>query len=103
MESRLERYLKQKEQKKKNKRKYILIFFLVIFLFIAISIVDNSIAEYLGFKDMNVFNYEFNSSKHEFELFGNKFYIREKPMDNVINEIKETFGRAKSFINEVFE
>lgn len=86
MESRLEKYLKEKKQKKKRWRKYSIILVLIVFLFIAIGIVNNSLYDYFDLSDTSVFNYQYEKSTHSIELFGNKYNVN---LAEIIQNIKK--------------
>lgn len=92
MESRLEKYLKEKKEKKKKWRKYSIILVLIIFLFVAIGIVNDTLYSYFDLSDTSVFNYEYEKSTHTIELFGNEYGINlAKIIQNVKKQIVDIF------------
>jgi len=86
MESRLERYLKEKKNKKRKRLKILIICSTVILLVFAISIVNDSLYDYFDLKDISVFNYEYEKSTHIIEIFGNEYDIN---FDKIVKNIKE--------------
>ncbi|WP_130806607.1 hypothetical protein [Senegalia massiliensis] len=86
MESRLERYLKEKKNKKRKRIKILIISLMVILLVVAISIVNDSLYNYFDLTDTSVFNYEYEKSTHVIEIFGNEFDIN---LNKAVKNIKE--------------
>lgn len=103
MESRLERYLNQKECQKKKRRKIMVIIALIIFLSISILIVDGTLVNFLELSDINVFNYDLEGSTHEFEVFGNKYQIKQDIIGNFVNNIKSPINGIKNYISNIIE
>jgi len=103
MESRLERYLKEKEQKKKSRKKFIIILALIFILFFAIAVVNNSLGNYLELSDVHVFNYKFEESIHEIEVFGNKYKLEQDTIHNIYSTFKRPFINIKNYISDILK
>ncbi|MBS4534561.1 hypothetical protein GOQ29_02915 [Clostridium sp. D2Q-14] len=103
MESRLERYLKEKEFKKKRRRKVFFILVLIGILFISILVVDGTLSNYLELSDINVFNYELEESTYKIELFGHEYKIKQDLINKIFNGIKNPILRIKNYVPDIIK
>ena len=89
MESRVERYKREKSYKKSRHKHSIVFFLSVIVLIASLSLVDNSFRTLLCLENISILEYSYNDELHKLHLFGENYQLEQKKIENALHKVME--------------
>ncbi len=97
MGSRMERHKKKNKLKTKSRKKFkfVIIMLLIMSLTLVLTKLDSELRTSTDTKEVSIYGIHFNEDILDIEIFGNRYYIDQKDVKKLLENLKNRVKRLK--------